>query len=200
MKPSTTAVLLIGYQNDYFAPDGILHDVIEESAGVNNVLGNTLAFIERLSATEVLMIATPIIFTPSYQELTEAVGILEVIKNVQAFKAGTSGAETIPEFSVYRDRILEIPGKRGLNAFSNTDLDQVLQSHGVTDVVLAGAVTSVCIDSTGRFASEKGYKVSVLSDCTCGRTEVEQQFYCANILPLYANVVDHHQLIEALGV
>ena len=33
MQPQSTAVILIGYQNDYFAADGILHNVIEESSG-----------------------------------------------------------------------------------------------------------------------------------------------------------------------
>lgn len=32
MQPQSTAVILIGYQNDYFAADGILHNVIEESS------------------------------------------------------------------------------------------------------------------------------------------------------------------------
>jgi nicotinamidase-related amidase len=34
MTSEKTALILIGYQNDYFAPDGILHAVIEESSRV----------------------------------------------------------------------------------------------------------------------------------------------------------------------
>jgi len=29
MNPNTTAIILVGYQNDYFAADGILRGVIE---------------------------------------------------------------------------------------------------------------------------------------------------------------------------
>lgn len=32
MNSKNSALILIGYQNDYFATDGILHDVIEESS------------------------------------------------------------------------------------------------------------------------------------------------------------------------
>ncbi len=200
MDPETTAVILIGYQNDYFAEDGILHGVIEESSRTTGVLGNTLDLIEHLKGTDALLITTPIIFTPDYSELVEPVGILKTIKEVGAFRAGTKGSETIPEILKYGDRIVEVPGKRGLNAFSNTDLGSVLKERGITNVVVAGAVTSICIDSTGRAAFERGYKVTILSDCTTGRTNLEQDFYCGKVFPLYATVTDHKELLKSLGV
>jgi nicotinamidase-related amidase len=45
MSPRTTALILVGYQNDYFAPQGILRGVVEEPDRVDRVLANTLAFI-----------------------------------------------------------------------------------------------------------------------------------------------------------
>jgi nicotinamidase-related amidase len=128
------------------------------------------------------------------------VGILKTIKEVGAFKAGTKGSETIPELQRFGDRIIEIPGKRGLNAFSNTDLDRLLRDRGITDVVLAGTVTSICIDSTGRSAHERGFKVYILSDCTSARTNFEQDFYCEQIFPLYADVINHWELLKRLEV
>ena len=41
MNKKNTALILIGYQNDYFAKDGILTSVIEESANTNKCLENT---------------------------------------------------------------------------------------------------------------------------------------------------------------
>ena len=65
--------------------------------------------------------------------------------------------------------------------------------------VLAGAVTSICIDSTGRSAHERGYGVTVLSDCTCGRTNFEQDFYIEQILPLYAQISTSEELLAELA-
>ena len=188
MQTSKTALILVGYQNDYFAADGILRTAIEESSTTNNVLQNTLRLVEQLKDTSVLLIQTPIIFTPTYEELNEPVGILKLVQDVGAFQQGQSGSEVISEFEPYADRILTVAGKRGLNAFSNTDLDRVLIQHGINNVVLAGAVTSVCIDSTGRAAQDRGYQVTILSDCTAGRSNFEQDFYCKNIFPLYSAV------------
>jgi nicotinamidase-related amidase len=60
--------------------------------------------------------------------------------------------------------------------------------------------TSLCIDSTGRSAYEKGYKVSILSDCTAGSDYFEHRFYCEKIFPLYAEVIDHEQFLGRLDV
>ncbi len=200
MDPQHTAVILIGYQNDYFASDGVLNSVIEEASRVTGVLDNTIKLLDRLQATPTFVVSTPLRFTPDYSELVEAVGILKTVKEMQAFKAGTKGAEPIPELLRFGDRITEVPGKRGLNAFAHTDLDNVLKERGVTDVAIAGVVTAICVDSTGRSAHERGYKVSILSNCTSGRTTVEQDFYCENIFPLYAEVLDHEQLLKRLGI
>ena len=195
MNLQSTAVILIGYQNDYFAEDGILRGVIEEPGEAPTILANTIDLIEGLLHTPCLFISTPIIFTPDYAELVEPMGILKAIKDAGAFKTGTKGAETIPELLAFGERILDVPGKRGLNAFSNTRLDEVLIENGITDIFLAGAVTSICIDSTGRAAFEKGYKVHILSDCTAGRTSIEQSFYCDTIFPLYAEVINSKNLL-----
>lgn len=188
MSDASTGILLIGYQNDYFAKDGILQSVVEESLCSNNVLDNTLALLERVAETDVAIISTPITFTPDYRELDNPIGILKICKDVGAFMAGSSGAEVIEELKRWGERIMEIPGKRGLNAFSNTSLETMLVEKGITDLVIAGVVTSVCIDSTARAASDKGFNVTVLSDCTAGRTNFEQEFYCSDIFPIFANV------------
>lgn len=198
MDPKSTALVLIGYQNDYFAEDGVLHAVIEEST--KNVLANTLAMIEALKDSDVLIVTTPIIFTPDYSELVEPVGILKIIKEAGAFRSRTTGVKTIPEILEFGDRIVEVPGKRGFDAFADTGLDNILKAHKITDIALAGAVTSICIDSTGRAAFEKGYKVTQLSDCTSGRTTVEQAFYCSTVFPLYGSVLDSKEFIHGLGL
>lgn len=199
MEAQKTAVILIGYQNDYFSPDGLLNSVIEASAKVTHALENTVSLLQQLESSDVLIVSTPIFFTEEYKELTEAVGLLKIIKEVGAFRQGSPGSETIAELQPFQARILEVPGKRGFNAFVNTNLDQILRDHGINHVALAGAVTSVCLDSTGRFAQERGYQVTMLADCMSARTAFEQEFYCENIFPLYANVWSHSELLAELA-
>lgn len=188
MGHNNTAVILIGFQNDYFHQDGVLHDALESTVAIENVLKNTINLIERIKDSKALIINTPIIFTETYSELIEPVGILQTIKEVKAFKEGTLGSDTVEEIKVYGDRVITLPGKRGLNAFSNTSLNEILQKHNIVQTIFAGAVTSICIDTTARTAFDKGFQVSILEDCTCGRSSFEQEYYCKEIFPLYADV------------
>ena len=191
-----TAVIFVGYQNDYFADDGILRAVIEESDRTNRILENSIAVAEGLRNTPATMIQTPIVFTENYSELVNPVGILKTISEVKAFQAGTPGGDIIAEFKEFGDRIITVEGKRGLNAFASTELNDTLKDRGIEEVVLSGAVTSICIDSTGRAAHERGYRVSVLSDCTASRTPYEQDFYCENVFPLYAEVLTSGEFLS----
>lgn len=194
MNAANTAVVLIGYQNDYFSPQGVLHEALEEPTRVARMLANTVALVEQLATTPALMVTTPIVFTPDYRELHDPVGILRVIQEAGAFRQGSSGAATVPELASFGDRLVEVPGKRGLNAFSNTELDSVLRERGITHLAICGVVASICIDSTGRAAHERGYQVSMIADCLSGRTRRELDFYISEIYPLYATVLSSQQL------
>ncbi|MCG7869018.1 MAG: isochorismatase [gamma proteobacterium symbiont of Stewartia floridana] len=194
MNLNQTAIILIGFQNDYFLKDGALHGALESSTAAGQALNNTVNLLNRLKESPVLLINTPIVFTADYSEITQPVGILKTIKEIEAFKQGTTGCETVDEIRAFSDRVVTVPGKRGLNAFSNTSLNELLQSHHITDVVFAGAVTSICIDTTARTALDKGYSVTILRDCTTGRSSFEQEFYCEEIFPLYAEVINSSQL------
>ena len=199
MKANETAIVLIGYQNDYFGENGILKGVIEESAQTTNVLENTLSLLDALSPTDVHFFETPILFTDDYSETKKPVGLLRAISELKAFQKGSHGAESLAQIKSYGQRILSVPGKDGFNAFSNTGLARVLEEKGIKNLILTGAVTSICIDSTGRSAHERGYSVTILSDCTCGRTDFEQDFYCEQIFPLYAEVCSSASLLEKLS-
>ena len=192
---NTTALLLIGYQNDYFSEDGILTGVVDETLKELNVLDNTLHLIQNLPE-EVLIVSTPIIFSDDYSELLDPVGILDTIKTVGAFKTKTKGAQVIPEIIKFGERILEIPGKHGLNAFVGTSLENTLQKNNIKTIILAGCVCSICIDSTGRSAFDKDYSVIMASDCISGRTIFEQNFYCTEVFPLYSNVLASKEILN----
>jgi len=51
-------------------------------------------------------------------------------------------------------------------AFTATSLGDELQKRGVEQLVIAGFMTQMCVDTTTRQAAHLGYKVTVLSDAT----------------------------------
>jgi len=61
----------------------------------------------------------------------------------------------------------DVVEKHEPNSFVGTDLAEILAKAEVTELVIVGMMSSMCIDSTTRAASERGFDVTVVADaCT----------------------------------
>ena len=117
-----TALLMIGYQRDWFAEDGVLHSVIEETARIKGTLQHTSDLLEGIQDSPITIISSPFCFTGSYDELEDPIGILKIIRDTEAFKPGAKGSEAIDMVADYGDRVIEVPGRTGFDAFNDTNL------------------------------------------------------------------------------
>lgn len=55
------------------------------------------------------------------------------------------------------------------SSFEQTNLDEELKKLGITDLVLAGFMTHVCVNSTARAAFNHGYRPTVVGNATATR-------------------------------
>jgi nicotinamidase-related amidase len=56
------------------------------------------------------------------------------------------------------------------SSFEKTDLDAQLKALGASNLILAGFMTHMCINSTARAAFNHGYKPTVVASCTATRS------------------------------
>ena len=54
--------------------------------------------------------------------------------------------------------------KYGYGGFHNTNLQDVLHAHEVTQIVLTGTVTQICVEETAREGFHRGFEVVVVRD------------------------------------
>jgi nicotinamidase-related amidase len=76
---------------------------------------------------------------------------------------GEVGHDIIPElYPQAGEPVIDKPGK---GAFFATDLHAILQHRGVTQLVVTGVTTEVCVHTTVREANDRGYDCLVPEDC-----------------------------------
>jgi nicotinamidase-related amidase len=76
---------------------------------------------------------------------------------------GEAGHDIIPElYPAPGEPVIDKPGK---GAFHATDLHSILQHRGITQLVVTGVTTEVCVNTTVREANDRGYDCFVPDDC-----------------------------------
>ena len=157
------------------------------------------ALVEKARARGVTVMRAPITFAKGYNEISQhPYGILAGVVDNSAFVKGEWGAEFSDAIPISEEDII-VEGKRGLDTFASTNIDFMLRSKGIKNVILAGFLTNCCVESTMRTAYENGFNVVTVTDC-CAAVSPEQHEAAIEFdFPMFSHPMTQAEVLENLG-
>ncbi|QDY78268.1 isochorismatase family protein [Streptomyces qinzhouensis] len=124
--------------------------------------------------------------------IAAGVPVVTVQHRGEGLEPGTDGWRPAPEIAPGDDE--PTVHKTSADSFLGTDLDETLRGLGVTEVVVTGFATEICVDTTARQAVSHGYDLLLVADGHLTSVRPEDSPYA----PPEASVAHHNEIFRTI--
>ena len=171
LEPDKTALIVIDMQRDFLLPGGFGESLGNDVGQLLKVVPPLAALIAAARAAGVMVIHTREGHEPDLSDCPPAKltrgapskRIGDPGKYGRILVRGEYGHDIVDELApVDGEVVIDKPGK---GAFYATGLQDILVGAGITQLLVTGVTTEVCVHTTTREANDRGYECLVVSDC-----------------------------------
>ena len=168
---AATALLIIDMQRDFLEPGGFGETLGNDVSLLTRAVAPSAAVLAAARAAGILVVHTR---EGHLDDLSDAPPA-KIARGAPSRRIGDpgpmgrilirgeAGHDIIPALYPLDDEIvIDKPGK---GAFYATELGDILQNYGIANLLVCGVTTEVCVNTTVREASDRGYRCVVLADC-----------------------------------
>jgi ureidoacrylate peracid hydrolase len=160
-----SALIVIDMQNGFCHPAGSFAKIGLDIAMCTAAIQGCQTLVDAAHLARVPVIFTRYVYQPGYTDGGILVhDLMPAIKEVNSLAAQSWDAEIVDELKPRaKDIVID---KSRYSAFYGTRLEPTLTSLGVRALVVCGVTTNMCVETTARDASQRDYRVFVVSDAT----------------------------------
>jgi nicotinamidase-related amidase len=172
LDTARVAFVIIDMQRDFLEPGGFGAALGNDVGQLRSAIAPIGAVLAACRAAGVLVIHTREGHRPDLSDLNSAkhqrgrgtVRIGDTGPMGRILVRGEAGHDIIAELApMASEPVIDKPGK---GAFYATDLEAILRGRGITQLILAGVTTEVCVHTTLREANDRGFECLLLEDGT----------------------------------
>jgi biuret amidohydrolase len=172
LEPAAAALVIIDMQRDFLEPGGFGAALGNDVARLRTAIEPTGQVLRACRDAGMMVVHTREGHRPDLSDLAPAkrargnlaTGIGDPGPMGRILVRGEPGHDIIRELApAPGEPVVDKPGK---GAFYATDLETMLRGRGITQLLVCGVTTEVCVNTTVREANDRGFDCLVLEDCT----------------------------------
>jgi len=172
LSTEVAALVIIDMQRDFLQPGGFGSALGNDVSQLAKVVEPTQRLLAAARDADLLIVHTREGHRPDLADLAPAkhrrgkasLRIGDRGPMGRILVRGEPGHEIVPELEpLPGEPVVDKPGK---GSFYATDLELILRSRGIEQLIICGVTTEVCVNTTAREANDRGYECLVVSDCT----------------------------------
>lgn len=183
-----TALLVMDMQNG----------IVERFADVNPSLVATVATaVAAAREKEIPVIFVRVAFREGAPEISARNKSFSLLAGSDVFSESSHATQIHEAVAPLEGEVLCT--KRRVGAFSGSDLDVVLRSKAVTDLVLTGIATSGVVLTTTRQAADLDYGITILEDACADADEEVHRVLMTKVFPRQADVRSTSDWVASLS-
>jgi nicotinamidase-related amidase len=192
LDPTRAALVVIDPQIDFLSPNGKAWPVVGENVTEHNVVPNLGRLFEAAKAAGIVVAISPHHYY-HWDHTWKIQGPLEIFQHeigifdrkgpytLDGFR--NSGADFLPEFKRYiEDGKTIIASPHKLYSPQVNDLPLQLRKQRVDQIILAGMLANMCVESHLREFLEQGFEVAVVRDAVAAPKLPEGDGYLAALI------------------
>ena len=194
IQGSKTALIVVDVQNDFCHNEGVFSKYRKANLDqVQQAVKNLSTLISKCREFEIPIIFIKTIHSPwtnsqSWGKRLEGSG-----EKMRICPPNEFGSQFYAVEPKENDCIVT---KHRYSGFVGTDLDLILRSKGIENILVTGVATNVCVETTARDGYNRDYNVVFVEDCCGAYEKAEHEATLNNINKFFGTVVTSGNLIE----
>ncbi|GAA5104013.1 cysteine hydrolase [Nocardia iowensis] len=190
------AVLALHWQVNVIKPEGFFGPMLAAPVAASGAVEHAVTFHEAAAGHGVPVIFTRFTIPVGEGELVRNTGFMRSVGAAQTeFRPDSPGSQLIPEMAAQPSEVFD---NQKLSGLAGNKLPEWLAGQDIDTLFITGVATNITVEQTARHATDLGFTVHPMADCTAAAAAAAHETSLTNLDLVTAGALTTAQALELI--